>query len=100
PHLHTPTPFPYTTLFRSRSVNIHVRTASRDLFFPESQDVIIVPGTQHHIPEVAGVRFLQFDTQRNGYGVVRVTVTVNRLLLHHRSEEHTSELQSRENLVC
>src|SRR5690606_39333685 len=37
------------------------------------------------------------DTSGGGFRQAAVQVTV---LSHHRSEEHTSELQSRENLVC
>src|SRR5690606_40732611 len=68
-----PTLFPYTTLFRSPPV-IHI-VHSR-----EHQRLIVAP-----------------------HDLVRVEQHPHACLLNrlaHRSEEHTSELQSRENLVC
>src|SRR2546422_1317173 len=66
--------FPYTTLFRSLLVGHHAR---RD---PGDQDV------QHRADE-------QGADDADGHDLLRVP----RLL---RSEEHTSELQSRLHLVC
>src|SRR5690606_41878737 len=82
----TSTLFPYTTLFRSE---------------------IQIPRAQHD--GVALSRFAEKDAgdQRPGVVVGRVAFAVVRhreqgVLKHagFRSEEHTSELQSRENLVC
>src|SRR5690606_41913499 len=65
--------FPYTTLFRSG-----VRLVLRDGF-----EVIAYPG------------------DRAAYGrLARLLTRGNRRTRKGRSEEHTSELQSRENLVC
>src|SRR5690606_41501988 len=80
-----PTPFPYTTLFRSdgkigprrgfdlgeqvareRSLELHALVA------PDEGDVALVLDLDAQFPKSP----------------------------HNRSEEHTSELQSRENLVC
>src|SRR5690606_41755336 len=78
-----PTLFPYTTLFRSRDVVI-----TRD-------PLVAAPGLRH-VParddRLAQVRPGRDDGAEAGHvhGVRRV----------ERSEEHTSELQSRENLVC
>src|SRR3712207_7198117 len=75
--------FPYTTLFRSRSRRPPDRTvASRPRAVrdpPESTDRL------RRGPRPAEARSLR---QRRGPGAAR------------RSEEHTSELQSRQNLVC
>src|SRR5690606_41342856 len=69
----TSTLFPYTTLFRSGPQAFRIRTAR-----VENHDV------------GAGGRALQRAHERDrAHGVVGI-----------RSEEHTSELQSRENLVC
>src|SRR5690606_41828978 len=66
------TVFPYTTLFRSVE---HIFVA-----------------VQHG----AGAHALQVGAgPRLGHGD-----GADQLAAHHRSEEHTSELQSRENLVC
>src|SRR5690606_40916603 len=72
--------FPYTTLFRSvRADQTAVRTAQRPLH-------------THHVEhrDAFGDRHDQFD-----FGIDRLEDRIRR-----RSEEHTSELQSREKLVC
>src|SRR3712207_6863050 len=75
--------FPYTTLFRSR----------HEYGLPESQDFVgrlrgeIVPGAR--FPE--GVEVVTGGGPAFG---------VDFLDLTYRSEEHTSELQSRQYLVC
>src|SRR3712207_8266001 len=73
--------FPYTTLFRSRvcqgdEVEQPQRHLGRDGHREEA--------AQHHArPDVGGGRF-----------------TLRLVAKHPRSEEHTSELQSRQYLVC
>src|SRR5436309_10466695 len=73
--------FPYTTLFRS--------------FFRRSDD-----GGATWVTETSG---MSGDTTQNFYAPFSVDPGNGDRLLYgatHRSEEHTSELQSRENLVC
>src|SRR5690606_39308515 len=91
-----PPPFPYTTLFRS----------SPRLSLPLGQDQSSYLGrwTRHSSSSpVTGER--RHRTQPAAW-TVRVPSTVTRLPVlvgpahPGRSEEHTSELQSRENLVC
>src|SRR3712207_6963447 len=83
--------FPYTTLFRSRAQK---RRSSQHLTLPPA----IVPGALPVRPErhvetsIATVR-------------IRLATALTRLLprcpcCYQRSEEHTSELQSRQYLVC
>src|SRR5206468_12475625 len=91
----TPTPFPYTTLFRS----LHGPGGGADPGPPRNADAR--PGgsaatrpscfasTERHEIELAG-RKLAGSAQRRGA----------RAFLQQRSEEHTSELQSRSDLVC
>src|SRR5690606_41792566 len=79
--------FPYTTLFRSSSIkdgneNADAETMVREL--AEAQDII--EKTLQKALEAA---------QKAGDEVV-----AGALIDRMRSEEHTSELQSRENLVC
>src|SRR3712207_8420393 len=70
--------FPYTTLFRSRVVaDLRDDPAAR----PRSADRLEPPRALH--------RQLDLDRHRRG--------NVGK---QHRSEEHTSELQSRQYLVC
>src|SRR5690606_41971657 len=92
--------FPYTTLFRSAvvGVQIHIRLLLQR-----------VGVTQQRL-----VRTFQFDGQLRQVDVRRAALLQQQLdqrrghaqvagadhQLEPRSEEHTSELQSRENLVC
>src|SRR5690606_41877813 len=93
-----PTLFPYTTLFRS-GVLAHVGRLAAHVRAGDDEHAAIVV-------EIEIVRFERFftdllddrvaaaaDLDAIGIGQLR-TVPVQ------RSEEHTSELQSRENLVC
>src|SRR5207302_11328222 len=79
--------FPYTTLFRSEKGEVRTRLISgregaRLMGLP---DDYILPkaatGALHVVGDGVAVPVVRFMTER-------------------RSEEHTSELQSRENLVC
>src|SRR5687768_18242408 len=69
--------FPYTTLFRSRARGRHRQVLRRHAFLPGAADVLEEP---------LGL------AERGG------AVTLQEL--RDRSEEHTSELQSRLHLVC
>src|SRR3712207_7348795 len=76
--------FPYTTLFRSDDV-----AAGADLLEHLLQallEVAAVARTRHQGAEVKGVELLVLQRLRH--------------LAADRSEEHTSELQSRQYLVC
>src|SRR3712207_8512043 len=74
--------FPYTTLFRSHCL-VAVGVAERqDRFLPDMQ----VNVDRLAILVVVAVQFGQFGQLRHA--------------LFQRSEEHTSELQSRQYLVC
>src|SRR5690606_41549480 len=92
-----PTFFPYTTLFRS----------ARNLAFASGLEMVEDEGL---LEEVAGLvewpvvlmgefeeEFLEIPPE-----VIRLTIRANQkcFVTRKRSEEHTSELQSRENLVC
>src|SRR5690606_41231067 len=70
--------FPYTTLFRS---------AVTAAWTPEAQSIA------QSDPTFAQVEFTP-------HKLAALTLVSNELLADSRSEEHTSELQSRENLVC
>src|SRR5690606_41442843 len=90
----SPTLFPYTTLFRSREQ----LSAGRD-----------VRGIKrgYQFDKVEMVKFVHPDTSREEHarliqeaGDVLEALGLPYRILQMRSEEHTSELQSRENLVC
>src|SRR3712207_8753878 len=81
--------FPYTTLFRSPGLDeLREHLELRRLVRGRHRRVRRVP-----VPEDAqSLELLTLD--------VDVLLRVRRARLPHRSEEHTSELQSRQYLVC
>src|SRR5690606_39762463 len=84
------TPFPYTTLFRSEVEQLGVRGRLEDGEAGERHEAEhqerTGAGTEHAVVEADRRHEQQSEQQRTDPAV--------------RSEEHTSELQSRENLVC
>src|SRR5690606_39674928 len=95
----TPTlaPFPYTTLFRSR----FTRTAWAD----SSLSCLSCNVGGCVCASTEGNQVNDFHKSFNKFAVAKVAVLdypSNRVVTYRvkRSEEHTSELQSRENLVC
>src|SRR5690606_42111381 len=93
------TPFPSPTLFRSRDPESA----------PDAPDIVTI-GFEHGVPvTIDGERLDPFSLLSRAndiaglHGVGRVDIVENRFVgmkSRGRSEEHTSELQSRENLVC
>src|SRR5690606_42057096 len=81
--------FPYTTLFRS----LHRLLTRRALLFTEmiTTGAIIHGGAERHL--AFGGHEHPVALQLGGSDPAELAVAI-------RSEEHTSELQSRENLVC
>src|SRR3989442_7192322 len=77
--------FPYTTLFRSLSLKATTHTAA----------VFANYGVTDHWDVGLAVPFVRVNLD------AAVTATIRRLVTcPNRSEEHTSELQSRPHLVC
>src|SRR5438046_5373762 len=88
-----PTPFPYTTLFRSgRDVLEAVHGLSDSVQVGADPDVVH-PGDLPHVVDVVG-------DVLDGHMRPRVRRAPGIHRPAHRSEEHTSELQSLTNLVC
>src|SRR5207302_2223393 len=90
----TTTLFPYTTLFRSHNgsaVAECVLTLRAPRAAPSVEIFVDILGRSIASDELVE-EFLEMD-----WGGVAAHLTLNRV---ERSEEHTSELQSRENLVC
>src|SRR2546430_16671288 len=90
--------FPYTTLFRS-------------LFPPEKfayveafrRDTIIVRAASEYFADISVGVFCQWFVQPFAISItptVEFTDKVHAMAVNHRSEEHTSELQSQSNIVC
>src|SRR5690606_41999511 len=84
--------FPYTTLFRS------LEFAGQELAF---ELLVFADVRRNHLPDLARAQQLA-EAETIDAGVVgdRGEVPDPRIAQRGRSEEHTSELQSRENLVC
>src|SRR3712207_7560207 len=81
--------FPYTTLFRSVTA-LPVTGARRAQRFLKDGPAHVVAGTPAALAELVGAAALKLDA-------VRTLVVA---WADERSEEHTSELQSRQYLVC
>src|SRR5699024_12599813 len=92
-----PTPFPYTTLFRSRGI-IQQRRTIADSYPPGTNLVTLdddVTGLERLTPDGRGLRPLP-----DLHGFFQSMFERTREERLTRSEEHTSELQSRFDLVC
>src|SRR5207302_10333198 len=90
-----PTLFPYTTLFRSGRVRVLLQLEQ------------LAEPRQVAVELVRALPFLEEPVRRDAVlgGVMHLAGADLDLVQlaagpEHRSEEHTSELQSRENLVC
>src|SRR5690606_41657029 len=82
-----PSPFPYTTLFRSRAA-LHLDGRPRLEGLLEAR--VAIGHDEQRGGQAAALQIgQQAAPRRRGFGGGEL-----------RSEEHTSELQSRENLVC
>src|SRR5690606_42049760 len=87
-----PPPLPYTTLFRPRSTQLEVvRKLGRAAEYRDNE-----PGA--HILRMSNTSALLAG--RLGFAREETENILHASPMHDRSEEHTSELQSRENLVC
>src|SRR3712207_8731720 len=79
--------FPYTTLFRSIAISLH--------------NLASLYHTQGRYEEAAPLLQRALAICEQALGAEHpLTQTVQHHLAAHRSEEHTSELQSRQYLVC
>src|SRR2546422_11025485 len=90
--------FPYTTLFRSHykvSYNrpFTVSNGNTWLFTSETPMIRWLEANGYDLSYFSGV-----DTDRNGALITQHKIFMS--VAHDRSEEHTSELQSRLHLVC
>src|SRR5690606_41161014 len=89
-----PPPFPYTTLFRSAG-RLRNRLRGGERAADEPGRLSRRAGADAATDPRLGPR------ARAAAGLGEFAVAQRRArVLHRRSEEHTSELQSRENLVC
>src|SRR3712207_9073366 len=90
--------FPYTTLFRSLVLLLHG--------FPECwyswRYQLRALGSRFRVvaPDLRGYNLSDKPPRVEDYRLERLVDDVLGLIRHFRSEEHTSELQSRQYLVC
>src|SRR5690606_41905542 len=98
PYHHKSTLFPYTTLFRS---DFSSKTSKINV------PVLIISGKKDYAIGVNHYKLMKFPQQKvvliNGAHALYAEHTkelYRKVKPFIRSEEHTSELQSRENLVC
>src|SRR5690606_41888483 len=92
-------PFPYTTLFRSTRFEpvVAETTGIMSRFDDDALPQIPVKVSVLHAPAVRPEPVVAFASDT----VMRARLSaLERASAEYRSEEHTSELQSRENLVC
>src|SRR5690625_5752510 len=88
--------FPYTTLFRSLALP-SIQKQANDLIVDIPKYVEQIGGDIQNITDDS---FLE-STYDKGYEWVQSTLSdVPNAIKNYRSEEHTSELQSRGHLVC
>src|SRR5690606_39624630 len=85
PRQPTPTLFPYTTLFRSLEFDTRIMEGTQIRAFATPSGKIVVSGRL--LAELASEEHI-------------LAIMAHEMAHVSRSEEHTSELQSRENLVC
>src|SRR5690606_41145068 len=87
--------FPYTTLFRS--LNRLVIEDASEHFAPKVEDAQLTAVFKRYgvVPSVP--RVIEYDRE---CPICLRRIPAHFQRPHARSEEHTSELQSRENLVC
>src|SRR5690606_41673057 len=88
----TVTLLPYTTLFRSDTYRMTAFYYSGDLSRGDIHLRAIIEDVVPSVASAVKTILAKLDSH--------VSETAKALLLDSRSEEHTSELQSRENLVC
>src|SRR5690606_41642234 len=86
--------FPYTTLFRS------LANVPRGLGGPSRQGSYFISDYRKPTPMLSCPGGFDSGIQREQIGLLGDIRNHTGDLLDFRSEEHTSELQSRENLVC
>src|SRR5690606_42015504 len=92
--------FPYTTLFRSESGHIYLYGQSGGGFLVHQFLSIFGQYVDKAFTGAAVNYFLDAELGINHDKFWEEAIEQNPAFITKRSEEHTSELQSRENLVC
>src|SRR5206468_12675222 len=99
PHLR-PTLFPYTTLFRSME-GFHVKRALGFVVLGAAFALAAVVTAQHVIAQQKTPKKAIYTITTKDISVgLSANSSIPQTLGYWRSEEHTSELQSRSDLVC
>src|SRR5207249_10332178 len=93
PHPPPSTLFPYTTLFRSLKVIPGEQIERLSWCFPRRVPARLMSAQGSTLTEPCFIVCAKLD-------IVRLSSVTNCTVVYRRSEEHTSELQSRFDLVC
>src|SRR3712207_8827990 len=88
--------FPYTTLFRSTAVNEEDVEESLKLIDNIISDIV----NEKIILDDSSVALMKKVLKTAVVQTLEDSTELGNYILHQRSEEHTSELQSRQYLVC
>src|SRR5690606_40406472 len=92
--------FPYTTLFRSW-IEVRSRLCRKEVQrLQRGQRCTVRTLRRQCIEAVGGRQYASAKADLLSRNAVRIAESIPPLVVVLRSEEHTSELQSRENLVC
>src|SRR5207302_8564170 len=100
PRLPSSTLFPYTTLFRSDHVVGNVELGKMDVWVEFYETVFGMTNIIHFGDDDIQTEYSALMSKVMSDGSGKVKFPINEPAEGKRSEEHTSELQSRENLVC
>src|SRR5206468_5074761 len=92
--------FPYTTLFRSRSAAVRVEIHSGVIAGPHFPDARQQLKALQQVRRMLSKAQSQQESSRHGTLELARCAQSDILAVIDRSEEHTSELQSRSDLVC
>src|SRR5690606_41239093 len=90
--------FPYTTLFRSDFVPPYFPTTTNIFKATVVRAKVVQPGVGESKTVTKNYFVSSLGSARYTLPVISISLSEDELF--DRSEEHTSELQSRENLVC
>src|SRR5690606_40371980 len=97
---HRSTLFPYTTLFRSRHIAGGMVWWNSSLGELQGQVIGIMKAMEDAVEGKMTVTVKQITAQDDRVAIEAESYARLKSGAIYRSEEHTSELQSRENLVC
>src|SRR5690606_41527653 len=92
--------FPYTTLFRSL-VAINLTDIIHNEYLQALAEIPMLMSLSLGIVTLSNAHKIKRNEEKElSYSILKILTSVLSIIFLMRSEEHTSELQSRENIVC